>query len=240
MELNSKLLSSFALLTAICCGALATRPAQASLAMEVLGNQVMAEEMILDGDTFVSAGPPKKSYLPFNPTIKYPKHITLQAIIHVKNPTRKTINISKVSFDVYSHDPWTRHKHYVTTVIRHIPPAAQRFLHIPPHEERHSPPNAKSLQFHVPYTALFDESSLNATPFESLASAMNVVDEDGSEPLTVMNFVIPLNSQRNLELSLGNMDVQGIPVPAPLALAGPWMACHFARTMRKRMTLRSH
>jgi hypothetical protein len=240
MELNRKLLSSLALFTSIYCGALATRPAQASLAMEVLGNQVMAEEMILDGDTFVSAGPPKKSYLPFNPTIKYPKHITLQAIIHVKNPTHETINISKVSFDVYSLDPWTRHKHHVTTVIRHIPPDVQRFLHIPPYGERHSPPTAKSLQFHVPYIALFDESSLNATPFQSLASAMNVVDEDGSEPLTVMNFVTPLDSQRNLEISLGNMDVQGIPVPAPLALAGPWMACHFARTMRKRMTLRSH
>lgn len=67
---------------------------------------------------------------------------------------------------------------------------------------------------------------------------MNVVDEDGSEPLTVMNFVTPLDSQRNLEFSLGNMDVQGIPVPAPLALAGPWMAYGFARSMRKRIALR--
>ena len=238
MELNRKWLSSLALLTSIYCGALATHPAQASLAMQVLGNQVMAEEMILDGDTFVSSGPPTKSYMPFSPTLKYPSHITLQAIIHVKNPTRKTINLSKVAFDVYSYDPWTRHKHYVTTVIRHISPEAQRFLHIPAHEERHSPPNAKSLQFHVPYTALFHESSLNATPFQSLASVMNVVDENGSEPLTVMNFVIPTDNQRNLEFSLGNMDVQGIPVPAPLALASPWMAYGFARSMRKRMALR--
>ncbi len=144
-----------------------------------------------------------------------------------------------MAFDVYSYDPWTRHKHYVTTVIRHISPEAQRYLHIPPYGERHSPPNAKSLQFHVPYIALFHESSLNATPFQSLASAMNVAGEDGSEqPLTMMNFVSPLDSQRNLEFSLGNLDVQGVPVPAPLALAGPWMACHFARSMRKRMALR--
>jgi hypothetical protein len=238
MELNRKLLSSLALLTAIYCGALATRPAKASLTMEVLANQVMAEEMILDGDTFVPSGPPQKSYMPFSPTLKYPSHITLQAIIHVKNPTHETINLSKVSFDVHSYDPWTGRKHYVTTVIRHIPPKVQRILHIPPYGEIHSPATAASLRFHVPFTALFDESSLNATPFQSLASVMNVVDEDGSEPLTVMNFVTPLDSQRNLEFSLGNMDVQGIPVPAPLALAGPWMAYGFARSMRKRIALR--
>jgi len=72
MELNRKLLSSLALLTAIYCGALATRPAKASLAMEVLANQVMAEEMILDGDTFVPSGTPKKSYMPFSPTLNTP------------------------------------------------------------------------------------------------------------------------------------------------------------------------
>jgi hypothetical protein len=238
MELNQKLFSSLALLTSICCAGLAAEPAKASVAMEVLGNQVMAEDMILNDNTYVSLGTVSKSFMPFNPKLNYPSHVTLQAIIHVKNPFPYTINLSKVGFNVYTYDPWTRHKHYVTTVIRHISPEAQKFLHIPAHAERHSPPNAPSLRFHVPYASLFHESSLYASPFESVASTLNVVGEDDGEALTIMNVVSAANSERNLEFSLGSLDVQGIPVPGPLALAGPWVACHFASAMRKRTALR--
>jgi hypothetical protein len=234
MKLSRDLLPSLAVVTTIWLAGSMAPPAKASLAMEVLGDQVMVENMILNGDTYASLGSFGKNTLPFEPSLKYPSHVTLQAILHVRNPTNKRINISKVAFDVYSYDPWTRHKHYVTTVIRHIPPDVQRYLHLGPHEERHSPPNAKSLQFHLPYTSLFHDSSLDASPFASLASAMNLVGEAEAESLSVMNVVSPANNQRNLEFFLGNMDVQGTPVPAPLGLAGPWLAYQFAKTLRRR------
>lgn len=238
MKLRMGPLAAFALLSGLCSAGLVTQPARAELSMDVLGDKVMAEEMALQGDTYVSLGSFSTNTLPFVPSRIYPSHITLQAVIHVRNPTDKTINLTKVGFDVYSYDPWTRHTHYVTTVIRHIPPAAQKYLHIPPHEERHSPPNAPSLRFHVPYSSLFHPSSLYALPFEPMAATLNLSSDDDVNALSVMDFVSAASTERSLAFSLGNLDVQGTPVPGPLALAFPCVAFRQAKQLRRRVAMR--
>ncbi|MFN9631434.1 MAG: hypothetical protein ACK59A_14585 [Cyanobacteriota bacterium] len=232
--MNSRLLPHLLLLLTLGCVDLSTRPGQAQLALDVLGGEAMAEDMVLNGDLYQSLGTYSKTYMPFDPKMKYPEQVNLQAIVHVRNPFHETINITKVSFDVYSYDPWTRHSHYVTTVVRHISPEAQKFLHIPPYEVRHSPPKAKSLQFHVPYSSLFHPSSLTATPFSSMAAALNLTSAAASEPLSVLAAAPLSDSLRNLELSMLNMDVQATPVPGPLALGAPWAALHLARSIRQR------
>jgi hypothetical protein len=234
--MNSRLLPPLLLLLALGCGELSARPGKAQLALEVLGGEAMAEDMVLNGDLYESLGTYSKTSMPFDPKMKYPDHVNLQAIVHVRNPFHETINITKVSFDVYSYDPWTGHSHYVTTVVRHISPAAQQYLHIPPHEVRHSPPKAKSLQFHVPYSSLFHPSSLTATAPSSMASALGLTKGEPSGPLSVLA-AAPLsnsNSLRNLELSMLEMNVQGTPVPGPLALGAPWAALRMARSIRHR------
>ncbi|MBD2550461.1 hypothetical protein H6G65_12880 [Microcystis elabens FACHB-917] len=226
----------------------AANQAKAVMMLDVVNHNVFAEDMqLVNNLKLVPLGTYTVSYMPFNPSLAYPDTINFQARIHVKNNTRKTLNISKVIFDIFSTDSKTLHRHLIGRVTRHIPPKLQKLLHLRPGQELSSPANAASLRIHFPFASVFDPSSL-ASPKAFTMTSVQGEDFDDTSLENVSNSfftamepdqILDMEPERTLEFGLDNVEVSGEQpmedVPAPPLVLVPAVALRFAAKLRRRM-----